>query len=443
MEKLMPDYTENIIVGVFCDGKFDWYVTDKEIWYLDYKKRINGYKEMGFDIKEECIDNERQGLLILNSDNANIFLERIENYKFEAEQLRELLIQSKTPTDDTWQFDFRPSLYVNFDTHQLFSLYSEPAFYEDYVPSGWEGEDFDFMELIPENQRYWMRENRNELIMDKLTETTKETAFRHYKTMKMVSGMVSFAVVVFGIFIPLLCLANMKNIMVTAVEVFVSVFLAYAGFCLGREYLDYVVLEKCDFYSHQLFLGSTKSLSRFKKKRLKIKLNLLNTYFALGWYEQGLSLLEELRKEWTDLPDAERLRLRMMEVSYAAETALQMLGSYIAGFYDALESAGKVLHGNDAAQLEAIVRQKESLYCGKWEDALAILETMERKNVYQQSAAAYWMGVCYLKLGQAGEAAGRFAFAAEYGGNSKYAAWAQERLDKCEPTEKGVNGKNL
>lgn len=170
MERLMPDYTENIIVGVFYDGKFDWYVTDKEIWYLDYKKRSDAYKKIGFDMgeDEDGIEDERQGLLILNSDNAKIFLERIGNYKFEAGQLRELLIQSKTPTDDTWQFDFLPSLYVNFDTHQLFSLYSEPASYEDYVPSGWEGEYLDFMELIPQNQRYWMRDGYNELLMEEV-----------------------------------------------------------------------------------------------------------------------------------------------------------------------------------------------------------------------------------------------------------------------------------
>lgn len=139
MENLIPEYNENIIVGVCYDKKFNWYVTYREIWFLDYKKRIDAFKKIGFETKEEYIDDERKGLLVLNSDNANTFLERIKNYKIEAEQLRELLLQSKDPMDDSWQYDFRPSLYVNFDSCKLFSLYPESASYEEYVPLGWDG----------------------------------------------------------------------------------------------------------------------------------------------------------------------------------------------------------------------------------------------------------------------------------------------------------------
>lgn len=258
----------------------------------------------------------------------------------------------------------------------------------------------------------------------------------HYKAMKAVSGMASLAILVFGIFIPVLCLASMKNIVVTALEIIFSIFLAYAGFCMGREYINYTVLEKCDFYSHQLFLSGTKGMSRFKKKNREIRFNLLNTYFALGWYEQGLSLLEELRKEWTDLSDVERLRAETMQVIYTAETEPQMLGQCIAKFYEELESVRKVCCEKETAQLEAIVRLKERFYCGKWEDALTILESMARENVYQQVSAAYWTGICHLKLGQAGAAGREFAFAARYGGNTKYMAWAKERMGECGSWEK-------
>lgn len=263
-----------------------------------------------------------------------------------------------------------------------------------------------------------------------------ERKSKNYGKIKLVSSMASVAVLVFGIFIPVLCLTNTKNIVVTALEIFVSISLAYVGFCMGREYLNYVVLEKCDFYSHQLFLSGTKGMSRFKKKNRKIKFNLLNTYFALGWYEQGLSLLEELRKEWPGMSDAERLQVETMQVNYTAETEPKLLGQYIAKFYEELESVGKVSCEKESAQLEAIVRLKERLYCGKWEDALTILESMSQENVYQQVSAAYWMGICHLKLGQAGAAGQEFAFAAKYGGNTKYTAWAQERMDECGSEEK-------
>ena len=134
MEWLVPEYNENIIVGVLYNKVFNWYVTDKEIWYLDYQKRINAFNEKGFEVKEEYIDEARKEILILNSSNAKTFLKRIEKLKIESMQLRKLLQKARNLNDDSWIYDFRPSLYVDFDSRKLFSLYAESASYEDYVP---------------------------------------------------------------------------------------------------------------------------------------------------------------------------------------------------------------------------------------------------------------------------------------------------------------------
>lgn len=164
MEWLVPEYNENIIVGVLYNEVFNWYVTDKEIWYLDYQKRINAFNEKGFEVKEEYIDEARQGILILNSSNAKIFLKRIEKLKIESIQLRKLLQKERTLNDDSWTYDFRPSLYVNFDSRKLFSLYSEPASYENHVPMDWQGCYCDFMKLIPNNEKYWLDEENKDLL---------------------------------------------------------------------------------------------------------------------------------------------------------------------------------------------------------------------------------------------------------------------------------------
>lgn len=165
MERLIPDFNENIIVGVFYNGIFSWFVTDKEIWFLDYRKRIDAFKEKGFDI-EEYIDEIRKDALILNSDNASIFMQRVEKYKIESEQLRELLEKNRILKDDSWRYDFYPSLYVNFDTNKLYSLYSEPASYEEYAPANWEAKYFNFMELIPYNYKYWLNKECKNLLME-------------------------------------------------------------------------------------------------------------------------------------------------------------------------------------------------------------------------------------------------------------------------------------
>lgn len=163
MIKLIPECNENIIVGVLYNGIFNWYVTDKEIWFLDYKKRIIAFKDKGFDI-EEYIDDVRKDTLIMNSDNVSTFLKRIEIYKIESECLRELLEKRRASNDDSWCYDFSPSLYVDFDSNKLFSLYSEPASYEEYVPTSWEGRYFDFMYIIPYNYKYWLKEEKNLLM---------------------------------------------------------------------------------------------------------------------------------------------------------------------------------------------------------------------------------------------------------------------------------------
>lgn len=39
------DVNEQIIIYVIYDGEGKWLISDKEIWYLDYKKRMQEYKK--------------------------------------------------------------------------------------------------------------------------------------------------------------------------------------------------------------------------------------------------------------------------------------------------------------------------------------------------------------------------------------------------------------
>lgn len=67
--------------------------------------------------------------------------------------------------DDSWYYDFRPGLYVDFDSCKLFSLYSEPASYEDYAPKDWESKYFDFMKIIPDDYKYWKNSKNENLLI--------------------------------------------------------------------------------------------------------------------------------------------------------------------------------------------------------------------------------------------------------------------------------------
>ena len=125
------DLNEQFITYVIYKGCGKWYISDKEIWYLDYQKRIEEYRKIGREIKEEYIDEKRKDLLCIEENNVLLFLKRIEEDECSTGDLKNLFLQNQE------EDDYRPSLYVDFDKKLLYSMYIEPASYEDYVPVGW------------------------------------------------------------------------------------------------------------------------------------------------------------------------------------------------------------------------------------------------------------------------------------------------------------------
>ena len=157
---LIPKYAENIIVAVVVNAELSWYVTEKEIWYMDYKRRIEEFKKAGLDIDIDHPDDLRNGLLILDSDNIQTFQKRLRNFRVSVIELKNFILKEKQENTE-WQYDCSPSLYLNFDKRLLYSLYREMAFYEFYVPPAWKGEYRDFLNEIPKKFRYW---DNNEFI---------------------------------------------------------------------------------------------------------------------------------------------------------------------------------------------------------------------------------------------------------------------------------------
>lgn len=149
------DVNEQIIVFVIYNGIKNWYICDKEIWFLDEQKRIDLYQNLGYEIKDEYVDERRKNLLVLDTNNVDVFLDRIKNDIVLSTELREALSEFQDKEQETWVYNYMPSLYIDFDKKELLSIYSEPASYEDYVPNGWKSDFKDFIELIPENYCYW------------------------------------------------------------------------------------------------------------------------------------------------------------------------------------------------------------------------------------------------------------------------------------------------
>ena len=151
-----PLYAKNIIVGIKKDNKFNWYITDAELWYLDENKLESAYKILNIEIYGETVLEERKGIRILNEENASEFLSRIEKNKSDTIEIRNMLLDKKKSSVIDDLLDFQPALFVDFDDKILYSMYPEPASYEYYVPEGWLGKYESFEVFIPNEARYWI-----------------------------------------------------------------------------------------------------------------------------------------------------------------------------------------------------------------------------------------------------------------------------------------------
>ncbi|MGO0062843.1 hypothetical protein ACTID9_22940 [Brevibacillus fluminis] len=147
-----PKYAETIIVLVKYKASNRWFVTDKELWFLDLRKLAKAFKEKGYEIHSPDDFSDRFDMAVVNEDNAEGFLDKISDYEAETEELVRILKEGLYGHIT----DMFPSLYVDFDGKELISYYPEPASYEYYVPDGWAGKYEPFLENIPEDCRYWI-----------------------------------------------------------------------------------------------------------------------------------------------------------------------------------------------------------------------------------------------------------------------------------------------
>lgn len=155
------EYAQNIIVGVIFQTKFEWYVSEKEIWFLDLKKHMQAYTDKGYPPRNPDDFSGRFDIPIVNEETAQIFLKAMEQYKVKRDELSDLLITTISKTDREEDdiddlLDFVPSLFVDFDTKRFLSSFPEPASFEYYVPDGWFGEYKIFAHELPLTEKYWV-----------------------------------------------------------------------------------------------------------------------------------------------------------------------------------------------------------------------------------------------------------------------------------------------
>ena len=149
---LNPEYSVDIIVLVKCQNKYSWYLSDKEFWVLDYNKWASKF---GSDEKMSE-NNPRNGFSVLDSDNWALFENVIVDNLVTRNQLKEMILMNLPLLSWDEKGHLFPSLFINFDTKELFSVFPEYLAFENFIPENWVGKFDDFYSLIPDLEKYWI-----------------------------------------------------------------------------------------------------------------------------------------------------------------------------------------------------------------------------------------------------------------------------------------------
>ncbi|CDG19385.1 hypothetical protein [Xenorhabdus doucetiae] len=153
---------DNVVVAIKNNSFIEWYQADREIWVLDRQKWHNSFLEIGMDCPEDSAD-DRFGILIVNDDTKDKFLENLLPFKVDSKKLdgfREKIKKSSSIWDSAELF---PMAFIDFDSKKLSACYpyAEKTPVEKYVPDGWSGEFVDFMrkfdeDILPKKEKYWI-----------------------------------------------------------------------------------------------------------------------------------------------------------------------------------------------------------------------------------------------------------------------------------------------
>ncbi len=162
IEKVLPKYGENIIVGVIYKKHFEWYVAPKNLWKMDYKKLYSVWKTlyersgMSLALFEadkgtfEQFCRKRWGIEVLNDDTASHFLGHLFKCRYSADELRLL----RMIAHDDRKNDYDKSLFIDFDSRIMYSQFPKPENFENFVPDGWTGKYGDFSRYIPSDKQF-------------------------------------------------------------------------------------------------------------------------------------------------------------------------------------------------------------------------------------------------------------------------------------------------
>jgi hypothetical protein len=153
-------YADKIIVGVVYKAKWFWYVSEKEFWFMDLVKLNQAFLKRGYTTDMTDF-SARFNIPIVNEETVEQFLVAMAPYQTDVTTLSIIFVNYLPAKSWDDIIEMCPSLLLDFDRKKLWSLFPEPASFENYVPDGWQGEYADFLQEVPKEQKYWIIDGNN------------------------------------------------------------------------------------------------------------------------------------------------------------------------------------------------------------------------------------------------------------------------------------------
>lgn len=167
----MSEFLEDGLIGIVRrNGSLRWYRADRETWVLDWPKWRDDFLAAGHEVPELDF-NERFGIAVVDDSSAEAFLSAMATFEVDVEALRDQFDERYPGAASWWDVeDLFPSVFVDFDRHELAAFYADGIRYERYVPNGWVGRFIDFSneypaEIFPITDKFWIADGVDRLKM--------------------------------------------------------------------------------------------------------------------------------------------------------------------------------------------------------------------------------------------------------------------------------------
>ena len=164
-ELLDPRY---VVAVARYKGVVHWLLSEPENLILDWKKRRDEFVAAGHQYPDlEMIAAQRAGVVLLDENTADKFLNASNARKLPLDFLRKALLERFASAQSWWDVGFLfPIAFIDFDNRRLAGFYQSGARLERYVPDGWVGEFADFANTYPEEvfpaaDKFWIVDGKD------------------------------------------------------------------------------------------------------------------------------------------------------------------------------------------------------------------------------------------------------------------------------------------